>query len=459
MLMGKGRILNYIKDYFSKGKSRSVEAKKNILFSIILKGIGMLFSFVSIPILLDLFSVENYGVWLTVSSIVTWFNFLDFGLANGFRNKFAEAIGLKNIKLAREYVSTIYFVLPAISILFLLVFIISSSFVNWNSVFNTKTISNETLEYLTIIIMSSFAAKFCIQPIGQILLADQKPALYNSFFLIANIISLGLSAIYGYGFGGRNILVLGSLLAYSQVIVLIIATLVLFRKKYNKYLPNIKMIKIDHLKPLFGLGINFFFIQISMVVIMYSTNFLIAQYSSPAEVSKYNIAQKLFSIGTMVFAIILTPMWSAITDAYINNDFEWIKKVMYKFRIIALYSSLVTLLLLVFSKFIFAIWLRKQIEIPFSYCLVEAIKTIVYMFFSPFASFLNGVSKIRLNVYLVIFQTICYIPLTYFLASYMHYGVVGIILAGLLVELPLRFTQPLQFKRILNKTASGVWNK
>ena len=64
----------------------------------------------------------RYGIWLTVSSIIGWIAFFDLGLANGFRNKFAEAKAQGRLELAREYLSTTYFAIGAIVCFLLLVF-------------------------------------------------------------------------------------------------------------------------------------------------------------------------------------------------------------------------------------------------------------------------------------------------------------------------------------------------
>lgn len=445
--------------FLHEGKARSIEAKRNIILSVLIKGLGVIVSLLYVPILLNLFSPEKYGVWLTISSIITWFNFLDVGLANGFRNKFAEALAKDDHNRAREYVSTIYTVLPIISSIFFLVFCIVSIFLNWNSIYNTMSISNSILLNLTLVVVSSFSVKFCLQPIGQILLAKQKPAYYNALFLGGNILALMLIYFYSKFSTEINIIELAIIISYSPVVVFIVANYFLFIKYFKDFKPSIKLFSKNHVNSLMGIGLKFFFIQISMIVIMYSTNIMITQFSNPTDVARYNISQKLFSVGTMFFTIILTPMWSATTDAYYKEDYDWIKKTMRKFKVVAMFSTFIIIVLLIFSQNIVSIWLSDKLDIPFSIFLVEAFRTVVFMFFSPFASFLNGVSKIKLNMYLVVLQTIAYIPLAYFLGVYVGWGVVGIILSGILVEVPLRITQPIQYKLLMNRRATGIWNK
>ncbi|MCK7523619.1 MAG: hypothetical protein MZV64_41275 [Ignavibacteriales bacterium] len=61
-----------------------------------------------VPVTLNYLGKTEYGIWLTLASILSWLINLDFGLGNGLRNKLAEALALNDIKLARIYVSTAY---------------------------------------------------------------------------------------------------------------------------------------------------------------------------------------------------------------------------------------------------------------------------------------------------------------------------------------------------------------
>ena len=63
-------------------------------------------------------NADNYGIWLTVSSIISWMSFFDIGINNGLKNKFAEAKAMNNEVLIQKYVSTTYFVLALIFVSF-----------------------------------------------------------------------------------------------------------------------------------------------------------------------------------------------------------------------------------------------------------------------------------------------------------------------------------------------------
>ena len=57
-------------------------------------------------------------------------------------------------------------------------------------------------------------------------------------------------------------------------------------------------------------------------------------------------------------------MWSAVTDAYVKGDIEWIKKSMRKMRTLLLCTAVIIVLMIIFSYFVYRIWVGGAIEIP-----------------------------------------------------------------------------------------------
>src|SRR5512137_2137737 len=106
MYQSKSSIINFIISQFRRGEERSVKAKKNILYAVVIKGISIAISLVLVPLTLHYVNPTQYGIWLTLSSIIAWFGFFDIGFGNGLRNKFAEAKAKGDHELARTYVST-----------------------------------------------------------------------------------------------------------------------------------------------------------------------------------------------------------------------------------------------------------------------------------------------------------------------------------------------------------------
>ena len=81
----------------------------NIGLSMIGRLVTTIVSFLVVPLTIDYINPTQYGIWLTLSSIIGWVAIFDMGLGQGFRNRFAEARALGDDTLAHQYVSTTYF--------------------------------------------------------------------------------------------------------------------------------------------------------------------------------------------------------------------------------------------------------------------------------------------------------------------------------------------------------------
>ena len=76
-----------------------------------------------------------------------------------------------------------------------------------------------------------------------------------------------------------------------------------------------------------------------------------------------------------------------------------------------------------------------------------------------FVNFINGVGKIQLQLYIGIAGTLLNIPLSYFFAKNLGMGVAGVISATIVCIAFGPIFAPIQFKKIINGTATGIWNK
>ncbi|MDN3641806.1 oligosaccharide flippase family protein [Lutimonas halocynthiae] len=445
----------YIQNFF-KGNERSVKAKKNIIYSLFIKGISIAVGLAFVPLILDYLDPERYGIWLTLSSIIAWFSFFDIGLGNGLRNNLTEAIANNDHKLAKTYVSTTYAILGAVLFVIIILFLIVNPLLNWQNILNTTVVETNELAIVALIVFVFFILKFFFSLIGTILNADQRPAISNLFGPLSNLLSLIIIYILTKITKG-SLINLATVLSVVPVIVLVIATFAFFIKDYRIYAPSIKNVDISKSKDLLGLGFKFFYFQISSVIFFSTTNFLIAQFSNQETVAAYNIAFKYLFMVNMIFGIILTPFWSAVTDAYVREDFIWLKNSLRKLNILSGVMVIGLVLALIISPYIYQLWIGEKLIIPFSLSLIITLYLIQQLIIAPFSTFINGLGKLKLGLFLISIKLFLFFPLAYFLGTY--YGEIGIVMSMLLIQIPSLIQEPIQVFKIINNSAYGIWNK
>ncbi len=449
------RIKNFAINFF-KGHERSVKAKKHILYSLGLKGVSIVVGLAFVPLILNYLDAERYGIWLTLSSIIAWFSFFDIGLGNGLRNRFAEAIAKNDHELARTYVSTTYAILGIIFSGIIILFIVINPFLNWQKILNTTAVGTHELAIVALIVFVFFILRFFFKLIGTILLADQRPAVNNAFGPLGNL--LALLIIYVLTKTTESSLInLAAVLSAVPVFILIIATFIFFLKDYRKYAPSVKYIDLSKSKDLLSLGFKFFYFQIAAIIIYSTTNFLIAHFSNQEMVAAYNVSFRYFNIVFLVFSIILSPFWSAVTDAFYRDDYKWLKDVLKKLNIVSGILLLGLFFLFFISGYIYKLWIGERLVIPSSLSMLTTIYIALLVIKAPFSIFINGFGKLKMGILSITFSMFIFVPLMYFLGT--DYGVTGILWAMILIQIPSGILQPIQVYKIVNKKARGLWNE
>ena len=150
------------------GDNRTLKAKKNILASILLKGIDGLVYLLLVPVTLGYLNEYEYGIWLTLSSILMWINSFDIGLGNGMRNKLATAIANNDLELGRFYVSTTFFMLGLLMLAIVFVGSALEPFIDWYSILNATTSSVPHLNQIVYLSFAIFCFNFIFKIIGSV---------------------------------------------------------------------------------------------------------------------------------------------------------------------------------------------------------------------------------------------------------------------------------------------------
>ncbi|MFC0771372.1 lipopolysaccharide biosynthesis protein [Terrimonas alba] len=437
-----------LKFLYSATHERTRLVQKNIILSFLIKGLSIAIGLVFVPLTIDYIDAERYGIWLTLSSIIIWFNFFDLGLGNGLRNKLVEAIAKNNIEEERRLISTTYVSLSIIAVAIIAIYLCLMPFLEWDKLLNVSSVYRQELRDLALITVIMFSLQFVLQLINSINSAHQKVFLTSLVFLIGSIFSLLFILILRSAIPG-NILLVGTAMFAGNLLALILFTIHFFVFTRPDLLPGIKYFSRNTSKGLLTLGGKFFIIQISAIVQYQTTNVLISRYFSSIQVTEYNIAYKLFSIFIMAFSIIISPLWSAVTDAQTKGDYEWIKRTERKLLFLWSLMVIAGLIILVGSQFIYKLWIGDSIQIPFSISLGVLLYTISVNFGMIYVYILNGLGRLKTQYYLSIITMLYFIPLSYLLSVKLSWGVLGICIALILANINGLIAAPIEYRRFI----------
>ena len=438
--------------------SRSSLMKKNIIFSFLLKFVDGIIYLLVVPITLDFLDKYSYGIWLTISSILMWINTFDIGLGNGLRNYLSKSIAKKDYHSARIYISTTYFLLFIVSLLLICLISGIINYVDWYDLLNVSTKIVDNLHSVIYYTFLCCLVTFVIKIVGNIYLSLQLPAISSLFSVLGNFSSLVIILVLKQIIPKGNLFDLSIIYTGTPIIVYSVATIVTFGFIYKELRPSIKLINLKKYgKELFSTSSTFFIIQIAGLILLSMSNVIVSKLLGPESVSSYNIANRYMSISYMVIAIVLTPMWSAVTNAYVLNDIQWIKMSLYRIRKIVFLFSIVQLLLILISPIVYKIWLGDNVSIPYSLTLLMGIYVYIISWSLAHSTILNGLGLLRQQLIVILIEVCVFIPLSYY--ATMKWSLNGMCISMIVANIPAAVMNTIQVEKILNNKANGFWRK
>ncbi|GGW83530.1 lipopolysaccharide biosynthesis protein [Salegentibacter mishustinae] len=452
-----GGLLIRFREFVNRGGDRTSLAKKNIISSFGLKFFDIVLEFLLVPLSLTYLTQASYGIWLTIFSLINWFNFFDLGMSHGYRNKLTVALSENDLESAKKYTSTIYFTIGFISLSTLFIGLIIVPEINWQAILNTDDVSEDILASLMILLTIYFALNLTSKIISSVFLAKQMPFLSNIINTLTKLfILIGLSALVIF-YGEENLIFYAGIFLICPLIILITISIYFFSGRYKNFKPTWKYFDKEIIRDLLGLGGKFFIIQIGVTMLFMSDNLIISHLLGPKEVTPYQITQKYFGIPLLLFTIVMTPFWSAITEAYAKKDFSWISNLIKKLNLGWLgICVMILIMLFVFYPFL-NFWVGENIEVPFFLALQWAIFVLLQTHNQIYTYFLNGTGKLNLQMWTNIFTLALNIPLSIFFAKNLGFGSAGVIMATNISILLYLILRKIQYNKIINGKATGIW--
>ncbi len=405
-------------------KERTRNYLRQIKGAVVYKAVAMAASFLAIPLMIHYLGQEQFGVWSTLLTVMSWIVFFDLGIGNGLRNKVAESLAKSKTVEAATYVGSAYTLLGLIALTLWLVLTIAAYWIPWQTVFNTLAVPEATLRETIQITAFFIVLNFWVALIAALLGAVQRTSLIALGQLISNALVLALVF-----FLSRTTEASISSLALAYGVSLVTANIALsvwFYRTRPELRPRFYLEK-SHIHPLLGVGLQFFVIQLAVLVIFTTDKILITQLFGPEYVAQYEVVFKLFSVITFGHALISAPLWSAYTDAYHRDDIFWIRRMLRSQMIIFLGVLLATGLLAIIASPIIRVWIADDFTTPNQLIIATSLFVLVSTWNNIYAIFLNGIGKIKIQLYTAMIAMTANIPLSIFLAKNTELGTSAIV--------------------------------
>lgn len=441
-------VKSFYRTLVDSNNQRSAKAKKNILQMIFYKGGLIIIGLLLVPVTINYVDSENYGLWLTLSSMIGWMSFFDIGINNGLKNRLTQALAEGDIIKGKKYVSTTYALLCLIFIPLMIVLLICAQHLDWYSILSIPSESCKDILLVICILISYFCLNFILSTINVVIIADQKPADASLRTLLQQLLSLIIIWVLSICTEGSLIYLCLALCA-APLLVVMFFNITLFHGRYKEIAPSFSSIDFRVAPDLMKLGIQFFIIQIAAIIQYQMINFLIMRYYGATEVTSYNVAFNYFKVLTMFWGILTTPIWAAVTDAIANRDYKWIKNMQQKYLRFFCLIILAGGLMLLISPYIYSIWVGDAVDVSLSLSTFVLIYNMSMMFGSIFVNIVNGSGHLKVQMMASLISPAIFILTFYICNRLLELGIISVLIAAIVSNFNGLFLAPIQCHYII----------
>lgn len=438
--------------------NRSKNVIKHTAISIVSKILSVIAPLLIIPLTINYVNPTQYGIWLTISSIVGWMSILDLGLGNGLRNKLAEALAKNDKERANQYVSTSYCAISVIVfIVFVVFFFLNTYLLDWSVILKVDAVYYKELRIVALILFTFFSLSLVFNLFATILTANQQIGYASMITGFGQLLSLLVIYILTKVSSGSLINLALYLSGVPCILMFLVSIYGFYFTKYRYLRPNFYNFKKTIFAEIFGLGMEFFIIQLSFLIVFQLSNIILSRELGPLSVTQYEVTNRFFGLLTTMMLVIMSPFWSAFTEAYVCNDKKWMVRSMKKLELLWLVFVFIGLLMLMISPLFFSIWLGNSVSIPLKLSLAILLYQLIQSLSTIYIYIINGIGFIRLQLLIYVgFAIIIWPLLTY---SIRFYGIPGAALALSIVPLVQAVVAKRQLGLLFSGRAHGIWKR
>jgi O-antigen/teichoic acid export membrane protein len=387
----------------------------------------------SVPLTIGYLGQERYGVWVLVGSLLAWFRLADIGIGNGLTNSIANALGTERPDLVRIHISTAFALLSAIALVLGLPVAFAWPWIDWAGLFGVQSeLARAQVGPAMAAAVTFFLLGFPLSVISRTYIASQQGKLANYWAAAGNIASF--LALVGVAHTRGSLLWLVIAVSGTGLLVNAMSGIWLFVFHNPALAPSHRHIRKSSAKGMFGIGVQFFLIQIMALIVFETDNLIIAHYLGAAQVPSYSLTYSLFNYSSIVQVILFNYVWVAYTEAIARRDIDWVRRTFTLNVTFSLgFTSVAALVLIVIARPFIKLWAGENVVPPIELVYWMAAWSVIYAFCSPIACLLAAAAHLRAQTIYAFVATVINVPLSIFLVQ--RWGITGSIAATVIAYL------------------------
>ncbi len=287
--------------------------------------VGVLVSFLSVPLTIGYLGTERYGAWVALGSLLAWLQLSEFGLGNGLTNAITAAAGQDRPDLVRMHLSNALVLLSSIGAVVALAAVVAWPHLDWSALFGlTTTAARDEIGAAAALALAIFVLQFPLAVTGKLYIAYQEGRIGNYWGMAGNALSLAALLAVTHTGGGLPALVVA--ISGTSLAVNVMSTAWLFLHHRQTLRPSLRLVDFSHMKTLGNVGGRFFLIQILALIVFQTDNIVIAHYLGAGQIPQYSLTYTLFGYASLPQSMLFSYLWAAYIEAIARHDIGWVHR-------------------------------------------------------------------------------------------------------------------------------------
>jgi O-antigen/teichoic acid export membrane protein len=328
----------------------------NTATSFFAKIVSFLANIIIVPVAVNYFGAERYGLWVTINNISAILLLADLGIYNTLTTLMSYAYAQNDRELSSKYTMNSLIMTTTIALLIALVFAASWKYLSWDRLFsNANPNLTEEIKFSAACAIAIFAINLPTNIAAKILTSHQEIGLANTFVAAGSVLSIILILLAAQFYRTLPALVISSSIAVPFANSLCLLWIVFRHKPWLK--PSRRYIDRTACTQLLKSSGYFFVIQIAAMLVFNSDNLVIAHLLGPEQVTPYNVTYRLVNFIAIPQTLMLPTLWPAYAEAYARRDSAWIRRTFLRTSALTMFTTIVgSAIIIIFGKTIILHW-------------------------------------------------------------------------------------------------------
>ena len=307
-------MTNFRSSEGDRSRRRFLRAGLTGAVTLVARGTTVLIGLVTLPLTSHYLGKERFGLWLTLSSFITWVSIADLGLSNSLINALSMADGKDDTTQAQQALASAFWMTLLIAAVLIVAVLLVVPLVNWPRVFNV--VSPEAVREIApalLVIFLFCALRLPSSIIGGVYQGYQEGYVYQLWNGLSGVLGaagLIIAIKLQAGLAWLAVAFLGSMLLAD-----LLSAIYLFGWRRKWLLPRWKFFDWRQAKSLLRQGGQFWIAQMSAVMMLQTSLLMVSVMFGAGESAGFGTTLRLFALVGAVQTAFVAPLWAAYGEA------------------------------------------------------------------------------------------------------------------------------------------------